>query len=81
MKVESIVCDKCNKTPARAFYIFKDRVADGAGGMENISYIFDLCSDCCARLLGLVFEEPKFEGVGCYAIGLVENFGVKVRAQ
>lgn len=56
MKIEQVVCDRCKKSNAKTFRVFKDRKADGAGSMENWYYTFDLCSGCCGELLETAIE-------------------------
>jgi hypothetical protein len=46
-------CDRCDAKNIQAarFALTVDRRADGAGGMENVDVVFDLCPRCIAFLL------------------------------
>jgi hypothetical protein len=45
MNRTSVICDveNCGKPDAERLSFFKERKSDGAGGMEDWFYVFDLC--------------------------------------
>lgn len=53
------VCDKCGKksdVPIVTASIITDRVADAAGGMENVHESIDLCTTCAGVWLGYLLD-------------------------
>lgn len=52
------ICDRegCGKDNATSLTLFKERKADGAGGMEDWFYIFDLCPTCAVSILDAIFS-------------------------
>ena len=58
MKITRTLCDRngCKNENAEPFYLFKERKADGAGGMEDWSFVFDLCPHCTNVLLTAVLN-------------------------
>lgn len=59
---EVVDCDRCGGDAGKEFVhleVFKDRIPDAAGGMENTYAPFDLCPICVGALLGhLISFEP-----------------------
>lgn len=58
MKITRTLCDRtsCKNENAEPFYLFKERKADGAGGMEDWNFMFDLCPHCTKVLLAAVLN-------------------------
>lgn len=61
MRVEHILCDReyCKNEHALKSSLFKERKADGAGGMEDWYYQFELCAPCQQTLIDHIFEHVR----------------------
>lgn len=59
MDIKKVVCDVqgCKDENAISFSLFKERKADGAGGMENWYLVFDLCPKHIITMLKSVLED------------------------
>ena len=79
MKTQITVCDKCSKPSTKSFFIFKERKADAAGGMEDWNYTFDLCADCCALVLEEIFSAP-LQAEACVSM-LSSGLKIKMRVE
>lgn len=75
MRENRVLCDRCKAPEAKSLDIFKDRKADGAGGMENWNYNFDLCGRCALVLLEMLIEITD----NAVALKIVTEAGVKTR--
>ena len=75
MKVINTVCDAegCKAHDAERISMFKERKADGAGGMENWYYTFDLC----ARHT-LLFLRDLLEKITKHSNGISEEHVLEV---
>jgi len=56
----------CDNLQADPYSIFKDRRADGAGSMENIYYVFDLCPACTRKKLAYLLTNLPSEQAGAF---------------
>lgn len=59
MKVEKILCDReeCKGEDATTFTLYKERKADGAGGIETWYHTFDLCPKEQTILLQRILQD------------------------
>lgn len=76
MKLERTACDipGCKREDAIELTYFKDRTADGAGGMENNYYVWDMCPkhllDFTKALLDTHEKQSVHEWLSYYNIKL-----------
>lgn len=80
MKIQRVGCDVegCKAENAQSFSIYKERKADGAGGMENWYYVFDLCPQHIVEVLKDLLEDLVDAE---YAQKLFKSFKIKTREQ
>ena len=78
MKITRTLCDRtsCKNENAEPFYLFKERLADGAGGMEDWSFTFDLCPHCTKMLLAAVLNHY---GQFIKDLNVLTKLGIKTR--
>lgn len=81
MKETITFCDMSGcKAKASHFTFFKDRKADGAGGMENWNYAFDICeSDQRILLQRLLTTFERSHEITL--VKILEEVGIKWREE
>lgn len=82
MNETRVLCDVegCNKPGAIRQSFFKERLADGAGSMENWHYTFDLCPLHIAAFLSAIFESIERSAFTLEsALRFTSGFKIKTR--
>jgi hypothetical protein len=84
MNDNRVLCDRdtCHQPNALRNFLFKERVADGAGGMEDTHWVFDLCSKDANALLGDILSELRYRTFDTeFMLKVLAKRGIKTRVE